>query len=88
MLLWNDGDTAGRNAHNAWSIPSALVPVAEATVPIAPLVNATVLLAAVVLSPAPVMTMEVALLARLAVLKKGGCSGVNSRSLSSKGMAL
>ena len=26
--LWNNGDTSGRNAHNAWSIPSALVPVA------------------------------------------------------------
>ena len=45
------------------------VAVAEATVPIAPLLNATVLLAAVVLNPVPVMTMEVALLARFAVLE-------------------
>ena len=29
VLLWRDGDTFGRNAHNAWSIPSVLVPVAE-----------------------------------------------------------
>lgn len=45
------------------------VAVAEATVPIAPLLNATVLLAAVVLNPVPVMTMEAALLARLVVLE-------------------
>ncbi len=29
VLLWNDGDTSGRNAHNAWSIPSALMPGLE-----------------------------------------------------------
>ena len=26
VLLWRDGDTFGRNAHNDWSIPLALVP--------------------------------------------------------------
>jgi hypothetical protein len=45
------------------------VAVAEATVPIAPLLNVTVLLAAVVLKPVPVITMEVALIARFAVLE-------------------
>ena len=29
VLLWRDGDTAGRNAHIAWSIPAALMPIAE-----------------------------------------------------------
>lgn len=44
------------------------VAVAEVTVPTAPLLNATVLFAAVVLKPVPAIVMVVAEFARLAVL--------------------
>ena len=45
------------------------VAVAEATVPIAPLLNVTVLWAVIVSNPVPVITMEVALMLRFAVLE-------------------
>ncbi len=45
------------------------VEVAEVTVPTAPLLKTTVLLAAVVLNPEPLMVMVVALIARLEVLE-------------------
>lgn len=44
------------------------VAVAELTVPTAPLLKTTVLFAAVVLKPKPLIVIEVALIARLAVL--------------------